>query len=187
MTHKFTFFNTSKAMLWKMKKKENQVFEDIVVLRILITQLSLNNDITKNSISFDDNLLDQAILLSTVCWDVTRILLKVGTSSRLTCQLDRVVCWPELTGLPGGLARLGVDISPPDLPQPALLPISAATSICATHLFFKYNAVFCACILCIIRIFRRILYIAQSCKKTDFADANMFFFSGCTMRHFFCS
>ena len=50
------------------KKKENQVFEDIVVLRILITQLSLNNDIiTRNSISFDDDLLDQAILLSTVC------------------------------------------------------------------------------------------------------------------------
>lgn len=67
MTTQIHLFQQIKGNVVKNEKKENQVFEDIVVLRILITQLSLNNDITRNSISFDDDLLDQAILLSTVC------------------------------------------------------------------------------------------------------------------------
>ena len=104
--HKFTVFD---SVVKNVKQIENQV------LRTLRKRLGFIYDITRNSISFEDNLSDQAFLLSSVCWDVTRILLKVRTSSRLTCQPDRVVCWPELTerGAAGlGWVR-GWHISPP--------------------------------------------------------------------------
>ena len=94
--HKFIFWRDQSCL--EYGDKVSKYFKNIVVLRWLMKVpenqgLELNNDI-----SFDDNLSDQAILLSSICWDVPRILLKVRPSSRLTCQLDRVVCWPELTG-----------------------------------------------------------------------------------------
>ena len=65
-----------------------------------------------------------------LCWeDVWGILLKVCLpSSRLTCQPDRVVCWPE-ESWPEVAHMAGVDISPRSASH---LPPSA-------HLNFKLN------------------------------------------------
>lgn len=100
----FTFSTDQRKSCKKIRLSKTLLFWEHIKL------LSLNNDITGNSISFDDNLWDQ---LSSVCWDVRRILLNVGTSSRLTSQLDRVVCWPELSWPGGSGLGWGLTYLPP--------------------------------------------------------------------------
>ena len=101
--------------------------------------------------------------------DIIQVDMSTGQSCLLT-RVDRAT---------GGLGQVGGwHISPRSATACTPPHLCCHLDMCNAP-FLKYNAVFCACIVCIMRIFRRILYIAQSCKKkTDFADTNMFFSVG---------
>ena len=100
----------------------------------------------------------------------SRDIIQVDMSTGQSCLLTRV------DRATGGLGQVGGwHISPRSATACTPPHLCCHLDMCNAP-FLKYNAVFCACIVCIIRIFRRILYIAQSCKKTDFAGYKHVFF-----------